>query len=175
MRHRLAVNYVWELPFGTNKKYAQSGAAAAILGGWTWSGIYAWRSGRPFTVNQSGNNVGTNMTGLPNVTGAFNYPKTVDQWFTADGFQAVPSGTFGNEVRNQLRGPSWKSFDMSLARTFHINGRMGATLRWDVFNLFNTTNLGLPNRNLSSHSTLGTITSLAGDARVMQLSARFAF
>ena len=29
----------------------------------------AWRSGRPYTVNQSGNNVGTNMTGLPNLVG----------------------------------------------------------------------------------------------------------
>jgi carboxypeptidase family protein/TonB-dependent receptor-like protein len=175
VRHRLAINYVVELPFGKGKKYAQDGAGAAILGGWTWSGIFAWRSGRPFTVNQSNNNVGTNMTGLPNVTGSFNYPKTVDQWFTADGLQAVTSGTFGSEVRNQLRGPSWKSFDFSLARTFHVNGRVGATLRWDVFNLFNTTNLGLPNRNLSSLSTLGTISSLAGDARVMQLSMRVAF
>ena len=64
---------------------------------------------------------------------------------------------------------------MSLARTFHASDRFGATLRWDVFNLFNTVNLGLPNRNLSSLSTLGTITSLAGDARVMQLSVRLAF
>jgi hypothetical protein len=175
VRHRLAVNYVFELPFGKGKKYADSGVGATLLGGWTWSGIFAWRSGRPFTVNQSGNNVGTNMTGLPNVTGATSFPKTVDQWFTAEGFQAVTSGTFGNETRNQFRGPSYKSFDMSLSRGFHVGSRVLATLRWDVFNLFNTVNLGLPNRNLSSLSTLGTISSLAGDARVMQLSARLAF
>jgi Carboxypeptidase regulatory-like domain/TonB dependent receptor-like, beta-barrel/TonB-dependent Receptor Plug Domain len=175
VRHRLAVNYVVELPFGKGKKFAESGVGATLLGGWTWSGIFAWRSGRPFTVNQSGNNVGTNMTGLPNVTGGTNFPKTVDHWFTADGFQAVPSGTFGNETRNQFRGPSYKSFDMSLARGFHTGSRVLATLRWDVFNVFNTVNLGLPNRNLSSLSTLGTISSLAGDARVMQLSVRLAF
>jgi hypothetical protein len=92
-----------------------------------------------------------------------------------EGFQAVPSGTFGNEQRNQYRGPRWQSFDMSLARTFRINTRFGATLRWDIFNLFNSTNLGLPNRNIASPATFGTITSLAGDARIMQLSARFAF
>jgi hypothetical protein len=175
IRHRLALNFVGELPFGANKKWATSGAGRAILGGWTWSGIYAMRSGRPFTVSQSGNNVGTSMFGMPNVVGSTTFPKTVDQWMTPDGFQAATSGTFGNERRNQFRGPSWKSFDMSLARTFQVSDRFGATLRWDVFNIFDTVNLGLPNRNLSSSSTFGTITSLAGDARVMQLSVRVAF
>ncbi len=59
VRHRLQVNYVWNLPLGQN----------VFARDWTWSGIYAWRSGRPFTVNQSNNNVGQNMTGLPNVVG----------------------------------------------------------------------------------------------------------
>jgi hypothetical protein len=175
VRHRLTLNYVLELPFGKGKKYAESGVGAAILGGWTWSGIYAWRSGRPFTVTQSNSNVGTSMTPLPNVVGGTNFPKTVDRWMTTDGFQAVPSGTFGNEVRNQFRGPNWQSLDMSLARTFQVNDRFGATLRWDVFNIFNTVNLGLPNRDLSTASTFGTISSLGGDARVMQLSVRVAF
>jgi hypothetical protein len=175
IRHRLAVNYVLEFPFGSGKKWANSGVGSAILGGWTWSGIYAIRSGRPFTVSQSSNNVGTSMFGLPNVVGTTPFPKTVDQWMTLEGFQAVPSGTFGNERRNQYRGPRWQSFDMSLARTFRINTRFGATVRLDVFNLFNSTNLGLPNRNIAAPATFGTITSLAGDARIMQLSARFAF
>jgi len=109
------------------------------------------------------------------VVGGFNFPKTVNSWMTTDGFQPVTSGTFGNEVRNQFRGPSWQSFDFSLARTFHLNGRVGATLRWDVFNVFNTVNLGLPNRDIGTLSTFGTISSLGGDARVMQLSARLAF
>src|SRR5262249_37784841 len=55
IRHRLAVNFVGDLPFGKGKKWATSGTGAALLGGWTWSGIYAWRSGRPFTVSQTSN------------------------------------------------------------------------------------------------------------------------
>jgi len=175
IRHRLAVNYVVEFPFGSGKKWANSGVGSAILGGWTWSGIYAIRSGRPFTVSQSSNNVGTSMFGMPNVVGSPAFPKTVDQWMTADGFQPVTSGTFGNEHRNQFRGPRWQSFDMSLSRTFHVSSRVGATLRWDVFNLFDSTNLGLPNRNIASPANFGTITSLAGDARIMQLSVRLGF
>ncbi|HEY8151992.1 MAG TPA: TonB-dependent receptor [Vicinamibacteria bacterium] len=174
VRHRLAVNFVVELPFGNGKKWLDSGAGRAILGGWTVSGIYALRSGRPFTVNQSGNNVGVNMTGLPNLVGDAEGPKTFEQWFNKAAFQAVPSGTFGNAPRNALRGPKWQSMDMTLSRGFHLS-KVLATLRWDVFNVFNTTNLGLPNRNLTDAATLATISSLAGDARVMQLSVRVAF
>jgi len=165
VRHRLQVNYVWNLPLGQN----------VIARGWTWSGIYAWRSGRPFTVNQSNNNVGQNMTGLPNVAGSTDGPETVDQWFNTGAFQAVPTGTFGNEVRNQLRGPHYTSFDMTLQRQIKLGDKYAATLRWDVFNLFNNVNFGLPNRDLAGGASFGTISSLAGDARVMQLAVRFTF
>jgi hypothetical protein len=44
-----------------------------------------------------------------------------------------------------------------------------------VFNVFNRTNFGLPNRNLSDTAVVGTITTLGGDPRVMQVSVRLAF
>jgi TonB dependent receptor/Carboxypeptidase regulatory-like domain/TonB-dependent Receptor Plug Domain len=175
VRHRLTVNFVAELPFGAGKRWGGSGVGRALLGGWTVSGIFAARSGRPFTVNQSSNNVGQSMTGLPNVVGDPAGAETVDQWFDKAAFQAVSSGTFGNEHRNQLRGPDWKSFDLSLQRRIDLGRRVGATLRWDVFNVFNRTNFGLPNRNLSDAATVGTITSLAGDPRLMQVSVRLVF
>jgi hypothetical protein len=175
VRHRLTVNFVAELPFGDGKRWATSGVGKAILGGWTLSGIYAARSGRPFTVNQGNNNVGTNMTGLPNMTGDGQGAQTVDQWFDPTAVTPVASGIFGDEKRNRLRGPGWQSLDTSLSRRFGFNSRFAALVRWDVFNLFNRTNLGLPNRDISNTATVGTITSLAGDARVMQLSVRLLF
>jgi hypothetical protein len=186
VRHRLTVNFVAELPFGKGKKWATSGVSGALLGGWTVSGIYAWRSGRPYTVNQSNNNVGTSMTGLPDRVGdpdegvdrscnSETDCAAVVRWFNPAAFQAVSSGVFGNEVRNQLRGPDWQGLDLSLQRRIDVSSRVGAILRWDVFNVFNTTNFGLPNRNLSDAATVGTITSLAGDPRIMQLSLRVQF
>jgi hypothetical protein len=44
-----------------------------------------------------------------------------------------------------------------------------------VFNLFNHVNFGLPNRDLAGGAAFGTISSLAADARVMQLAVRFTF
>ena len=72
VRHRFTANFVWNLPLGDN----------VIARGWIVSGIYTKRSGRPFTVNQSGNNVGTNMTGLPNVVGDPKGAETVDSGST---------------------------------------------------------------------------------------------
>ena len=52
--------------------------------------------------------------------------ETVEQWFNVAAFQAVPSGTFGNEPRNALRGPGWQSFDLTLSRRFGFGERVGA-------------------------------------------------
>jgi hypothetical protein len=162
-------NFVLELPMGKNS----SGATKALLGDWLLSGIYAARSGRPFTVVQGSNNVGPYHNGVPNQTGSGAGPETVDRWFNPADFPAVTSGTFGNAKRNDLRGPSWQGLDLSLQKRFTM-GRGGLTVRWDVFNVFNTVNLGLPNADVSS-ATVGTISSLSGDARLMQFSARVTF
>ena len=161
---RRTTNFVVNLPLGKN----------AFLRDWVASGVYAVRSGRPFTVNQSNNNVGTNMTGLPNQTGDPSYPGTVDRWFDPSVFTPVASGTFGNEQRNQLRGPGFQSFDLTVQRMIRFNTRYVLTLRVDAFNLFNTTNFGLPARNISG-GDVATITALSGDARITQLAIRFGF
>jgi hypothetical protein len=165
VRHRFSANFVWSLPLGNNP----------IAKDWMVSGIYTAHTGHPFTVNQSNNNVGTNMTGLPNVIGDTSGPQTVTQWFNTGAFQAVPSGTFGNELRNQLTGPGFQNMDLTIQRQIRLTTGLGVGLRWDIFNLFNTVNFGLPNRDLASPATLGTITSLASDPRTMQLSVRLTF
>ncbi|HTL44685.1 MAG TPA: carboxypeptidase regulatory-like domain-containing protein [Vicinamibacterales bacterium] len=167
VRHRFTANFVVNLPLGKNM-FAKD---------WVASGVYAARSGRAFTVNQSNNNVGNTMTGLPDMNGTPSYPGTVDKWFDTSVFTPIPlasSGVFGNERRNQLRGPGFKTFDMTIQRIIKFSGHYALTLRWDAFNLFNTTNLGLPARNISG-GDVATITSLSGDARTMQLAVRFGF
>ena len=94
--------------------------------------------------------------------------------FNPAAFTQVPSGTFGNAGRNILRGPGWFSVDMSVQRRITVTGRLNATLRWDIFNMFNRANFGLPDSNIVN-ATAGTISNLAGDPRVMQLSIRVAF
>ena len=46
------------------------------------------------------------------------------------------------------------TFDVSVQRRIDLTGRVNATLRWDVFNLFDRANLGNPERNIAA-ATVG--------------------
>jgi outer membrane receptor protein involved in Fe transport len=174
IRHRFAANFIVELPFGPGKPFLTDSVGGRILGGWLLSGIYSARSGRAFTVTQGNNNVGADQTGLPNLTGDPKGQETVAQWFNPAAFTQVPSGTFGNAGRNILRGPGWVTFDLSIQRRFDVRSRANATLRADIFNVFNRANFGLPAANIAG-ANAGVISTLAGDPRVMQLSLRVGF
>ncbi len=65
-------------------------------------------------------------------------------------------------------------FDFALTRDFPIHESLALQFRWEVFNLTNTVQFGQPSNNFSS-SSAGTITSLAGDPRVMQFALRLSF
>jgi hypothetical protein len=171
IRHRFVTNFVAELPFGEGKPFAQSGVSAAVLGGWTVSGIFTGRTGRPYTVTQ-GSLEGA--TWVPDLVGDPDGNGTVDSWFNAAAFQRVPAGTFGNAGRNSLRGPRYMTFDMTLQRRIAFTSRVSATLRWDVFNLFDRANFGNPNSDITGNN-VGTISTLAGDPRLMQFSIRIHF
>ena len=174
IRHRFVANFIVELPFGPGKPMLDGGVAGQLLGGWLLSGIYSARSGRAFTVTQGNNNVGADQTGLPNLTGDPKGAQTVAQWFNPAAFTQVPSGAFGNAGRNILRGPGWATFDLSIQRRINLTGRAHATLRADIFNVFDRANFGLPVGNVAA-ANVGVISSLAGDPRVMQLSLRIGF
>jgi hypothetical protein len=174
IRHRVAANFIAELPFGKGKPMLQDGLGSQVLGGWLLSGIFSARTGRPITISQGTNNVGPGAEGLPNLIGDPEGPKTVEEWYNKAAFELVPSGAFGNAGRNILRGPGWVTFDLSVQRRIDLTSRVNTTLRWDIFNVFDRANFGNPDRNIAS-ATAGVISALAGDPRVMQLSIRVAF
>jgi hypothetical protein len=58
VRHRMAANYVWELPWYKS----QPGVIGHILGGWTYNGIISFQSGahwEPWTFTNGGDPVGS--------------------------------------------------------------------------------------------------------------------
>jgi len=87
--------------------------------------------------------------------------------------QGPGAWVLGNCNRNILDGPGAVNFDFALARTFPYFGE-GRSLefRWEVFNAFNTPQFGLPENNRAS-GAFGTISRLAGDARLMQFALKF--
>ena len=186
---RLVASYVYELPFGKGKQFANSGVLAYIVGGFETSGSLTLASGRPFTVFASSNNGSIDiglMNALANVIGTPVLPHQMTCWYYAsknagcngisgtDAFSTPSPGFLGNTGRNNLRGPGTSVFDFSLDRTFKIKERSEVQFRWELFNFANTPQFGLPNANYSG-GTPGVITSLAGDARIMQFALRVKF
>ena len=39
VQHRFVLSYVWDLPFGEGRHWAQGGLGKAVLGDWQFSGI----------------------------------------------------------------------------------------------------------------------------------------
>jgi hypothetical protein len=179
-RHHLVVNGIWELPFGRGRAYFQEGVGSKLLGGWELAGDFNFRTGHPFTVTQSGDplSLGGLSTVLPDVVRDPQVSNpTVDRWFDPTAFQVLTSTTnrFGTEGRNVLYGPNYATLDFSVHRRFGLGSESRyLDFRWEVFNALNRANFGLPNRTINS-SNVGTITTLAGDPRVMQFALRLNF
>ena len=178
-RHRLVVSGTWQAP---RPGWARP-VLATVLEGWLINGIATHNSGTPFTVSDSANVAlqansppisgfpasRPNLVGDPNVG-----PHTVDQWLGRSAFQrldlATQAGQFGNAGRNIARGPGYTNLDASLVRTFPLAGRTQLQVRWEVFNVLNHVNLGLPVADLNS-ANFGRILS-AGPPRLMQFGVK---
>jgi hypothetical protein len=65
-------------------------------------------------------------------------------------------------------------WDGALLRNFPITEGWNIQARWEMFNVTNTPEFGQPQGNITSGG-VGSITSLAGDPRVMQFALRIAF
>ena len=63
---------------------------------------------------------------------------------------AIPApGTFGNLVRNALRGPSFWQADLIFNKRIPINERYKLEFRTEIFNVFNRANFALPSSSLN--------------------------
>jgi hypothetical protein len=175
VRHRAVVSWVYELPWGPNRRWlAEGGWLGAIVGGWQLAGIATMTTGRPFTVFMQ-NGVNNGAPSWPNRIGSGKLDDpTVDLWYNPRDFAAPPPNTYGDSGRGILYGPGHTNFDTSLSKRFTVAGRSNAEFRWDAFNLFNHPGFGFPNQNFDS-PTAGRITSTVVDNRSMQFSLKFNF
>jgi hypothetical protein len=186
--------YVYELPLGKGKQWANGGGATTkILGGWQTSGIFSAVSGQPFGLTASGaslNAVGQTQT--PDLVGPVKRLGGVGPghpFYDPSAFAAVTRIGYGNVGRNPLLGPGSVNFDFSLFRTVKITERFDLQLRVDAANLFNSPHFNNPNGDCSvvvnpnppfnNTCTAGgdflQITSAKFDERQFRLGVRFAF
>jgi hypothetical protein len=170
----------YDLPFGVGRQFLNSqGPLNYLIGGWRVGSYFQLHGGVPFTPIMGTQNGSGSLAGdwFPNRVGKGTVAKpSIHEWFDTSAFQQPAQYTFGDSGRNILRGPSWKSFDANLGKTFPIGliGEAGGLeVRVDAFNILNHPNFAQPDANIGT-SGAGIISS-ASASRNLQLTARLHF
>jgi hypothetical protein len=134
-------------------------------------------SGQPFSIGSGGDpaNVGggsqrAQVVGNPST--GFN--QSSFEWFNTAAFAVPAAYTFGNEGRNNMTGPPLKNLDFITYKDFPIRERFTLQFRGEFFNIFNHSNLGLPDATVTD-STFGQITTTATAPREIQFALKLLF
>ncbi|RPJ61587.1 MAG: carboxypeptidase regulatory-like domain-containing protein [Acidobacteria bacterium] len=162
--------YTYELPFGQQKTFGTNWNPVlnAVLGGWQMGGILSLRSGFPLTITATDRS-GTKSRGArADRVGDGEGPKQAGPgttWLDKTAFKEPVAGTFGNSGVGVVRGPGWKTFDLSVHKSFRVTEQTSFQFRTEFFNLTNTPQFSTPNRSASS-ATFGEITGAQGERNV---------
>ncbi|HWR49538.1 MAG TPA: TonB-dependent receptor [Bryobacteraceae bacterium] len=153
--HNLHLGFVYELPFGKGKSWAQEGWASYLFGNWQANGVFYAYQGRPFTVTAPG----TSLNSRGNSQTADQVKPVVDKlggvgadeyFFDPTAFAAVKDVRFGTSGRNILRAPGVVGLDSGLFRSFPISERKKLEFRTEAFNLTNTPRFGGPTTDVTN-------------------------
>ena len=185
-RQKLTLGYTYLIPLHGSR----------WIDGWQVNGVTVLQSGQPFSVLLGFDpSLTDSRTPRPNnAPGAIVNKKGqlyLNPSFPIDPVTKVPidlipkTGEFGTMGRNTFVGPGYKNFDLSLIKDTVLREKMKVQFRFEVFNLFNTTNLALPNRLLTdsffgrstkTQDVAGGVPGIGGGGpRVAQLALKFVY
>jgi outer membrane receptor protein involved in Fe transport len=168
MRHNLAVNFIYQLPFGQGKRFG--GGASSLedkaIGGWQIASITSVHSNVPFTAVTGFDNANNqsivsgqrpNLTGNPHTGTCPNGAKvgTVTCWFNPSAFSLPAAGDYGDLGRNSLPGPDYADFDFSLIKDTQLTERVAMEFRAEFFNLLNHPNFAVPTNTIGPNGAGG--------------------
>jgi hypothetical protein len=188
--HNLQIMNIWQLPFGTGKRWlgGHGRAVAAIVSGWQVNSLMSFMSGRPFTVWASGNldMPGSNQTAdqvKPSVTKLGGIGPG-NPFYDPTAFADVTERRFGTSGFNSLRGPGTVNWDFGLFREFSLTERFKLQFRAEAFNFTNTPHFQNPEDGWTSPADgedfmiVNTVTDLARegiDERQFRFGLRLSF
>ncbi|MEP6536496.1 MAG: TonB-dependent receptor [Bryobacteraceae bacterium] len=190
MRHRLSVNYVYELPFGPGKHFAGNTHAlpGKLIGGWKVTGVTSVRSGLPLNpgVNNANCNSAFQQTCRADLIGAnfgFLGGSGVDspRWSRAafdyplnTALHPAQPPRFGTAGTNILDGNILNNWDVSIMKDTKIAERKSLEFRFEMFNVWNHASFGNPNASVDN-AQFGRTTSTLTDPRDIQIALKFYF
>jgi hypothetical protein len=185
-RHQVSGTYLFELPFGADKRWVTTGVGSHILEGFSVSGSFNFATGAwltpTYTFNTTNVECGTagslRLNRLPG-TSITAGGGTLHQWFNTAAYQepaantSFPCAAFGSAPRNSIEGPGTISNNMALSKTLQMGETRSLEMRATISNVFNTVQYDGVNTTEGTPQ-FGEVTS-AGQMRQFQFMARFRF
>jgi hypothetical protein len=196
--HKIAISPIFELPFGEGKRWAQSGAAAWILGDWTVSSIIGFESGFPIAPymgstasagiftralrpNPGAGDPETSGSRTDRITPVPGSECTVDPcgtgfWLTPGSFVGPAPFTLGTLPRTlgDVRTPHRNNWDFVASKQLRLKGSMRGELKLEVLNVTNTPKVRGPEAR-PDNASFGRITVQSGFMRLTQMMFRLSF
>ncbi len=184
VRHAAVINATYDLPFGRSDAAHGKQWVEWLIGNWQVSGIQTLQSGLPFTPQLSynpSNDGDTRNPVRPSSNSNFTGPVIQggpNEYFNPSAFLQPLPGTYGNVGRNILQGPALVETDLSLTKRFSFSERWNMQFRSEFFNVFNHTNLNVPNPVVFASATggpsptAGVITATSTTSRQIQFGLK---
>ena len=175
---RLTINGLFELPFGSGKRFLRSGVGGAILGGWELAATWEYQSGDELSfpnIYYYGN-FASLSSDLNNVT------RSLNTWFNTANFERNASNQPASySVRvfpqyiNGVRGDKLLQTNANLHRNIRLYEKATLQVRMDLFNVFNRSQFADPDTN-PNDTTFGKVTAQTGSQnRFLQIQGRIQF
>src|SRR5437870_1891413 len=178
--HVLLGNLLYELPFGRGKRFGANlpGFLNHIIGGWSFTGIFNYQSGEPYTITSgsrtvNGGHVSSAQVVGPLDQGHLQFVQGIEgpvMYQTGDlisdpgdshfncrkvtgtqTFFCIPLPGQNGSGRNLVQGPSFWNLDSGLIKNFRLAERFNLQFRSEFFNILNHANFENP-RNATSGS-----------------------
>jgi hypothetical protein len=113
----------------------------------------------------------------PNLSGD---QRTPERWFDTSAFARFvasasrPTLNFGTAGRNIVTADGIINFDIGLSKNVNFDEQRRLELRWEIFNLFNHANFGVPVNDINAPN-FGRVLSTSTPERQMQFAIKFLF
>ena len=182
----VTISAMYELPFGTGRKFLAKGAAGKLVGGWTLTAIHQYSAGKPIAL--SANNTlpvpSGGVGGLrPNVVSGVarqssfsNFDPATDRFINPAAFTLSAPFSFGTAARSytDLRAFPFLNESWGAIKRTPLTERLTLTFRAEFFNVFNRVVFAAPAANISA-ANFGRVSAQANNPRQGQLALKLEF
>jgi hypothetical protein len=183
--HSFKTSYIWEMPFGSGRRWLTQGPLSYALGGWRLAAFHYYASGTPMELTNNNSYNIFNGRGAATVTtydgwlANQEHPdwKGADRYFQAPSFFGPqPTDRLGNTTRHnpKARTPANLGENFSLAKSFFFTETTKLDFRWEAFNAFNRTRFDPGSRNVADPN-FGRVQAQINQPRRMQFALKLYF